>query len=293
MPAPVPSPASIAAPHSVKGAGAGLAGARVFIAVVAATAVLATLLLGQWQLRRAAQKLGMAQQIVRQESQETLANKALTATKNIANTAAVTALFNRRVALQGQWLHQHTVYLQNRQMHRQQGFYVVTPLRLEPQGQDPVNAESQAVVLVQRGWVPRDFQDMTRLPPVADPQGHVQVGGRVIAQLSSVFALGTDSPLTSAALPQASASAPRIRHNLDIATFAAQTGLPLLPVVVLQTDANSDGVQRQWLAVESGVEKHYGYAFQWFALCGLVVVLYVWFQIISPRRRRAAIEQNL
>ena len=33
-----------------------------------------------------------------------------------------------------------------------------------------------------------------------------------------------------------------------------------------------------------GVDKHYGYAFQWFALCGLVVILYAWFQIIIPFR---------
>ena len=35
----------------------------------------------------------------------------------------------------------------------------------------------------------------------------------------------------------------------------------------------------------SGVEKHYGYAFQWWALRALIAILYVWFQFIAPRRQ--------
>jgi surfeit locus 1 family protein len=51
-------------------------------------------------------------------------------------------------------------------------------------------------------------------------------------------------------------------------------------------------MQRDWPAVSSGVDKHYGYAFQWFGLCGLIALLYVWFQIvrrfIRPRRERSS-----
>jgi surfeit locus 1 family protein len=38
--------------------------------------------------------------------------------------------------------------------------------------------------------------------------------------------------------------------------------------------------------VASGVEKHHGYAFQWFGLSGLISLLYVWFQIVQPRRQK-------
>ena len=34
-----------------------------------------------------------------------------------------------------------------------------------------------------------------------------------------------------------------------------------------------------------GVEKHYGYAFQWFAMSALVLGLYLWFQWLRPRGR--------
>ena len=278
-------------------------GTRIFITVIAIATAIATLSLGQWQLRRAAQKEALAQQILQKESQETITNSALTAIKSVADvtttaTATIPPLLNRRVALQGHWLPEHTVYLQNRQMNRQPGFYVLTPLRLQATSANTVtptvaDLNQQAVVWVQRGWVPRNFQDFTQLQPVTSPQAMVQISGRLIAQASTAFALGADNAQPTASMATPGAGASRIRHNLNIASFAAQTGLPLLPLVVLQTDANSDGLQRQWPAVESGVEKHYGYAFQWFALSGLIVVLYVWFQIISPRRRRATVEENL
>jgi surfeit locus 1 family protein len=40
---------------------------------------------------------------------------------------------------------------------------------------------------------------------------------------------------------------------------------------------------REWPQAATGVEKHYGYAFQWFGLALLIALLYVWFQIVRPR----------
>lgn len=45
----------------------------------------------------------------------------------------------------------------------------------------------------------------------------------------------------------------------------------------------TDGLQRDWPQPAADVHKHYGYAFQWFALSALTLILYVWFQIIRPR----------
>ena len=64
-----------------------------------------------------------------------------------------------------------TVYLANRSMNAQVGFWVFTPLRLSGGG----------VVLVQRGWVLRDAVDSNKLPPLQTPAGSVQVQGRWIA----------------------------------------------------------------------------------------------------------------
>jgi cytochrome oxidase assembly protein ShyY1 len=60
-----------------------------------------------------------------------------------------------------------------------------------------------------------------------------------------------------------------------------------LPVLVLQTGPASEGLQREWAAPNTGIDKHHGYAFQWFGLSALVLGLYVWFQWIVPLRRRS------
>jgi surfeit locus 1 family protein len=78
----------------------------------------------------------------------------------------------------------------------------------------------------------------------------------------------------------------------------------LLPMALLQTESESeingqsqgfvreDKLKRYWPAADTGVAKHYGYAFQWFALSALLVTLYVWFQIISPIRKSRKSEEH-
>ena len=64
---------------------------------------------------------------------------------------------------------------------------------------------------------------------------------------------------------------------------------PKLQTRLIQTEraasATTDGLLRQWPAPDTGLQKHYGYAFQWFSLSVLTLGLYVWFQVIRPRRR--------
>jgi cytochrome oxidase assembly protein ShyY1 len=59
---------------------------------------------------------------------------------------------------------------------------------------------------------------------------------------------------------------------------------------LLQTDAPSQGLLREWPAPVSGIERHYGYAFQWFALSLLIAVLYFWFQWIAPYARNRHVD---
>jgi cytochrome oxidase assembly protein ShyY1 len=56
--------------------------------------------------------------------------------------------------------------------------------------------------------------------------------------------------------------------------------------VPLAINQASEGLLREWPVVASGVAKHHGYAFQWFGLSGLIALLYVWFQIVQPRRQK-------
>ncbi|CAN5262708.1 SURF1 family protein [soil metagenome] len=216
-----------------------------------------TFSLGQWQLRRAAQKEAVQAAIDAKNSLVALDAPALSATKNIAGEVY------RRAVLQGVWQPARTVYLDNRPMSGRTGFWVLTPLLLQGNGQ---------AILVQRGWVPRNFGDRTRLPEVITPPGLVMVEGRIAPPPSKLYEFkGVDTG--------------PIRQNLDLDAFRLETGLPLLTTVsLLQTGAPSEGLLREWVAPNLGVERHYGYAFQWFGLCGLVVFLYLWFQVILPFR---------
>ena len=216
-----------------------------------------TFSLGQWQLRRAAQKEAVQAAIDGKNSLSPLDSRSLFAIKNVANEVY------RQAVLQGVWQAAHTVYLDNRPMSGRSGFWVATPLLLEGTGQ---------VILVQRGWAPRNFSDRALLPPVDTPSGMVTVRGRIAPPPSKLYEFkGTD--------------AGPIRQNLNLTSFRAETGLPLLEQVsLLQTGAPSEGLSREWAAPNLGVDKHYGYAFQWFGLCGLVLVLFAWYQIIVPFR---------
>ncbi len=230
---------------------------RFWILTVAALVVAGTTFsLGQWQLRRAAQKEALQAAVDSKGGLPALDVRSLLASQRLADD------IHRPAILKGSWRAEHTVYLDNRPMSGKTGFLVVTPLVLEG---------SPQAILVQRGWVPRNFADRTRLPEVTTPPGIVTVEGRMAPPPSRLYEFQ-------------GAEGGRIRQNLDLPAFRAQTGLPLLDVSLLQTGAPSEGLLREWAAPNLGVDKHYGYAFQWFGLCGLVVLLYGWFQLVLPFR---------
>ncbi len=52
-----------------------------------------------------------------------------------------------------------------------------------------------------------------------------------------------------------------------------------------QAGAAPDGLVRHWPAPATDVQKHYGYAVQWFAIAAGIVFLYVWHRFIRPGRR--------
>lgn len=228
----------------------------------AAIGIALTLSLGAWQLGRAHQKEAMAQAV------RAGARQAPLDAAGVLGPSARDVPY-RPVQLHGRWLAQHTVYLDNRQMNARVGFYVATPLQL---------AGTDRIVLVQRGWAPRNFVDRAALPPVETPAGEVTITGRIAPPPAQLYQLG------------AAGTGP-IRQNLDLAAFAAETRLPLLPgLSVQQTGPASEGLLRDWPEAGGGrgPETNYGYAFQWWALSALIAFLYAWFQFIQPRRRARA-----
>ena len=228
------------------------------LTVAAIVVASVTFSLGQWQLRRAAQKQALMYAIEAQSNQSILKAADLANFKNLQDAV------HRQATLKGIWRADHTVFLDNRQMNGKTGLLAVTPLVLDGTGQ---------VVLVQRGWALRNFADRSALPTIQTPTGPVTVRGRIAPPPSKLYEFkGLD--------------AGPIRQNIDISAFSRETALALLPISMVQTGPANEGLLRDWAAPNVGIDKHYGYAFQWFGLCALVVGLYAWFQIIHPWRAR-------
>ena len=231
--------------------------AVVLLATVLGVAVAARL--GLWQLDRAAQKQAL------QTAQDARSGLPALSAANLARTPEQAATqHHRAVRLQGHWLPERTVFLDNRQMKGRPGFFVVTPLQL---------VDEKDAVLVQRGWAPRSMLERTSLPAVPFAAGAVEVLGSIAPPPSRLYDFaGNETGL--------------IRQNLDVAAFAHEASLSLRPLSILQSDSAGtagDGLLRQWPQPAVDVHKHFGYAFQWFALGALMTGLYVWFHLVRPR----------
>lgn len=254
---------------------------KVLVLIAALLAAGVTLSAGFWQLRRADEKLARHAAIVARDRLPPLNNASLP-----CDEQGWAQQVHRPVVLRGHWMARYTWLLDNRAMDGRAGFYVVTPLRLEG---SPCRAQ---VLLVQRGWLPRHAQDRTQIPPFVTPLGPVEVRGRLITEPSRVFSLGTDTTSPSG-------SGPEIVQNVDLTAWPAQLGEPVLGGAVLQVQpevlapggsaSSSPSVvplRRDWPVPVADVGKHHAYAAQWFAMAALITGLYVWFQLVSPFRRR-------
>ena len=214
--------------------------------VAAVLGAAATVALGLWQLDRAHEKEAAAEQ------HEQLA-RAPALHLGGGDVPDAEALESRLVEARGRFEPAAAVWLDNRVRRGIAGYEVVMPLRLR---------EGQARVLVNRGWI-AGTGDRRRLPEVTTPREEVQVSGRAVIPGKRIYELGTDS------------SEGRVWQNLTTERYRARTGIAVLPVVIEQTNDIGDGLLREWPGPERGADINRSYAVQWFALAGLIVVIYI------------------
>lgn len=208
--------------------------------------------LGLWQLDRARVKLELQAARVAADRLPPLSG------------IGADAVEHRRLRVQGHWRPELQFWLGNRPHERQVGFVLLTPLQLA----------DGSLLWVQRGWQARQGAGYAPPPWPASATGLVQVEGRLARQASRAFELGAGGHQGG------------VRQNLDLAV-PPEPGRPVQPWVLWQLEACAP-LRCDWPAPDLGVSKHHGYAVQWFALSALTLGLYVWFQLIAPRRRRGA-----
>jgi cytochrome oxidase assembly protein ShyY1 len=172
-----------------------------------------------------------------------------------------------RVIVTGEFAPNWPVFLDNRPQEGRSGFILLMPFKI---------AGSGKFVLVARGWLPRNTAEHDSLPPYTTPSGRVTLEGRVVEHLARAMQLGTPAPLKPNAIVQ----------NTDPAEVARASGLDLLPVVVEQTGPNfpGEGLLRHWPAPSLDIDRHKGYAVQWYALAAMAFLFFV---ITGFRRGRS------
>ncbi|WP_242560895.1 SURF1 family protein [Pandoraea capi] len=222
-----------------------LRGMRPVPAVLILLGVILTAALGVWQYQRAQMRLARQAQIEQAEHAPVVALG--------AQTYAIDDVTHRRVRVTGRFLRNRVVYLDNRPRNELPGFYVVMALQVSP----------DHVVLVNRGWLPRDLRDRTSIMPYATPAGDVTIEGIAAPDPSRAFELGHGG----------SAAGMSIRQNLDVADYARETSLPLQPFVIMQTNDTGDHLLRDWPAPATGADRNYGYMAQWFGMSLILALL--------------------
>lgn len=225
---------------------------RPLTALAALAALAATLALCNWQLDRAHEKEAVGARLAR------LAKEPPIAIGQALLDAA--DLEWRRVSARGRFEPDHAVFVDNRIYRGVAGYHVYMPLAL---------TGGERRVLVNRGWIAAPAV-RGRVPEVPTPAGTVEVGGLAVVPSERFLELSDE------------VQQGRVWQNLTLERYRRVAPWPLQPVVIRQDTPLEDGLVRDWPPPDLGVEKHYGYAFQWAALAATIVIFYV---VTHVRRR--------
>ena len=226
--------------------------------------VIAGLSLGDWQVRRAAEKLA-AQQI-----RDTASASAPMAVPAVVLPAA--DLDGRRVMVTGRMLMDQSIFIDNRSNQGVAGMHVVTPVELAPGG---------PAILVLRGWVASDPANRSQLPVLRGLPETVQIEG--LAQREIGRGLELPRLFSTEQTPD---PAQRLWVNINVDHYARWSGMKLQPVIVRQTSALDDGLVRAWPKPGDDVVKHEGYATQWYGLSLAAGLLWLWATFKSRQATR-------
>ncbi|MGK0440911.1 MAG: cytochrome oxidase assembly protein ShyY1 [Pseudohongiellaceae bacterium] len=201
--------------------------------------------LGFWQLDRADEKRQL---------------QALYKQRAASQPVAITELNNpeqmryKPVFLQGQYLPQWNVLLDNKIYHGSFGYEILTAFKLN---------KTQQIVWVNRGWIKGDRARLS-LPIITEPRAGQQ---RLIAELyipqGSMLQLGEDN----------NKQWPRRVQTIDIDRLQQEMQQDMFPYSVRLAENSVGMLERNWMVVNIAPAKHTGYAVQWFAMAAMAVII--------------------
>ncbi len=215
---------------------------------------------GQWQWRKAAEKQSL-QSLLDSRSAEPAVQMPLTA-------ADTESLRYRQVVARGTYDAQRQILIDNRIHREQAGYHVLTPLRLEG---------SDMHVLINRGWVPA-LADHNRWPQVTTPTGIQEVLGTAIVPGTRYLTLAPDVA--------AGTAWQTVWQNLDLARYRQTVSFPVQPVVLqLAPNSPAGGFAREWPRPDERIERHVGYAYQWWGFAAATLIIWLVLTVRAARQR--------
>lgn len=201
--------------------------------------------LGFWQIHRADEKTKM---IIAQKKLEHL--KPLQWKPN-----AKLPLQYQPIKLSGTYLPQ-TFLLDNQHHQHQFGYDVLTPLTLD----------DGSVILIDRGWIPGDITRRI-FPKVQIPQGLIKLQGSTYFPNKNQWVLGP--------ILEEKENKTIILERFDEQIVSQLLQKAVYPFIIRLDKQDSHGFVREWETVSMPPQRHLGYAFQWFAMALVILIIFV------------------
>jgi surfeit locus 1 family protein len=210
--------------------------------------------LGMWQLHRA------------EEKKQLLAHEAALKTRTprawVDDVMPLEAF--ERVHFQGEFL-PDIFFLDNQYHAHQLGYHVLSPVQMK----------SGNLVMVDRGWVPAG-RTRESLPHIDTPPGDVRLSGSIYKPRGTPWVLGPG--FETKQVHQT------VLETLDFELVSQFLHKPVYPFIIRLDEESPAGYVREWVTVVMLPVRHIGYAVQWFALAGVVLIVFIGLNIKRNER---------
>lgn len=219
---------------------------RSILSALAVLIALSMLRLGFWQLDRADQKREILSNQLAQSKLSAIDIDSLFLSQ-VKSDQQIAELRFRNVFAEGEFLNQHTIFIENQVVDSKAGYKVLTPFQTK-----------QGLLLVDRGWMPVDFQVKGDLV-VKSSEYLTNLSGR----LNKPYA---KPPLWDDSFP---VNIGNRWQYVDMEQLSKQMGAELFPLMLELAPKSelSTSLIVQWQEIDDlWVAKHSAYAFQWFSM---------------------------
>jgi surfeit locus 1 family protein len=204
--------------------------------------------LGVWQLDRAEHKRLVAESLADTDSFPPLSA--------LSENSAATPYYS--VSLNGHFKTNQQLLLDNQVFAGIAGYEVITALQID----------SGELYLINRGWL---AGRPGALPNWDTPTEQLTLKGVIAPHAAAGMRMG-DAVVANADTPS---GWPKVVNYPSLEELEALFAQPVAPYTLWLDPSDPHGFERDWQPQELTIEKHLGYAFQWFALALTVLVVFL------------------